>query len=407
MIGPPRRPTPAARPAARSAPSAGCATTSSAAWRSTRAHGRRRRAPRSSAWCCWPLGPRRGALGRHHPEPAAVPRRALPAVEVWRVWAAAPRRSRWSWRASAGSWRTGRCACWRSWLAAGQGAIAVLCGGLRDGPRWRPVALVANAALLIVVMAAGAAGTRSRRRLLHLGWLARGAAHDPAAGRHARARSCRAWPATVWGGLLLTLLLAAVEHRALVPARRRARPRAAQPACPSCGILSTAFIEIVRGVPLVTIIFLADIMLPALPAAGTSASTAWPAPSAASPSSRRPTSPRTCGAASRPSPAGQVEAAQAIGLRSWQTNRLIVLPQALRMVIPANVGLFISLLKDTTLVVIVVAARDPRHRPRRARPAGVAGHIVRGLRLRRRRVLRPLLRPLAGELSSRAGAGRG
>jgi general L-amino acid transport system permease protein len=52
-------------------------------------------------------------------------------------------------------------------------------------------------------------------------------------------------------------------------------------------------------------------------------------------------------------PNGQVEAAQAIGLRGWQVNVFIVLPQALRIVIPANVGQFISLLKDTTLVFIV------------------------------------------------------
>jgi general L-amino acid transport system permease protein len=52
-------------------------------------------------------------------------------------------------------------------------------------------------------------------------------------------------------------------------------------------------------------------------------------------------------------PLGQVEAAHAIGLNAFQTNRFIVLPQALRAVIPANVGLFISLLKDTTLVVII------------------------------------------------------
>ncbi len=51
-------------------------------------------------------------------------------------------------------------------------------------------------------------------------------------------------------------------------------------------------------------------------------------------------------------PSGQLEAAQAIGLNTVQTNLYIVLPQALRAVIPANVGLFISLLKDTTLVAI-------------------------------------------------------
>jgi len=51
-------------------------------------------------------------------------------------------------------------------------------------------------------------------------------------------------------------------------------------------------------------------------------------------------------------PSGQIEAANAIGLNAIQRNIYIVLPQALRTVIPANVGLFISLLKDTTLVFV-------------------------------------------------------
>lgn len=52
-------------------------------------------------------------------------------------------------------------------------------------------------------------------------------------------------------------------------------------------------------------------------------------------------------------PSGQVEAAKAVGLNNFQITTLIVLPQALRAVIPAIVGQFISLFKDTTLVVIV------------------------------------------------------
>jgi general L-amino acid transport system permease protein len=52
-------------------------------------------------------------------------------------------------------------------------------------------------------------------------------------------------------------------------------------------------------------------------------------------------------------PRGQVEAGQSLGLPPWKTMRLIVLPQALRNVIPAMVGQFISLFKDTTLVSVV------------------------------------------------------
>ncbi|HEX2152940.1 MAG TPA: amino acid ABC transporter permease [Acidimicrobiia bacterium] len=52
-------------------------------------------------------------------------------------------------------------------------------------------------------------------------------------------------------------------------------------------------------------------------------------------------------------PPGQVEASQALGMPPWKTTRLIVLPQALRATIPAMVGQFISLYKDTTLVIVV------------------------------------------------------
>ena len=52
-------------------------------------------------------------------------------------------------------------------------------------------------------------------------------------------------------------------------------------------------------------------------------------------------------------PKGQVEAAQSLGLSYWQTQRKIVLPQALAMVVPSIMNNFISLFKDTSLVTIV------------------------------------------------------
>jgi general L-amino acid transport system permease protein len=52
-------------------------------------------------------------------------------------------------------------------------------------------------------------------------------------------------------------------------------------------------------------------------------------------------------------PKGQLEAAQSLGLSYWQTQRMIVLPQALRLVVPAIVNTFIGAFKDTSLVTIV------------------------------------------------------
>ena len=121
---------------------------------------------------------------------------------------------------------------------------------------------------------------------------------------------------------------------------------------PMIRILSTGYIEIIRGVPLVTILFMADIILPLfLPgewrldrvARAMGGVTLFSAAYVA----------ENVRGGLQAIPTGQIEASQALGLSGLQTNLFIVLPQALRSVIPANVGLFISLLKDTTLVTII------------------------------------------------------
>jgi general L-amino acid transport system permease protein len=155
----------------------------------------------------------------------------------------------------------------------------------------------------------------------------------------------------VWGGLLLTVLLAAVgivlsfPLGVLLALGRRSD-------LPIIRGLSTGYIELIRGVPLVTILFMADIILPLfLPgewrldrvARAMGGITLFSAAYVA----------ENVRGGLQAIPTGQIEASQALGLNPIQTNVHIVLPQALRSVIPANVGLFISLLKDTTLVTII------------------------------------------------------
>ena len=155
----------------------------------------------------------------------------------------------------------------------------------------------------------------------------------------------------VWGGLLLTVLLATVGILLSFPLGvilalgRRSE-------LPMIRGLSTGYIELIRGVPLVTILFMADLILPLfLPgewrldrvARAMGGITLFSAAYVA----------ENVRGGLQAIPTGQVEAAQALGLNGVQTNLYIVLPQALRSVIPANVGLFISLLKDTTLVTII------------------------------------------------------
>ena len=155
----------------------------------------------------------------------------------------------------------------------------------------------------------------------------------------------------LWGGLLLTFMLALVGIVASFPLGvllalgRRSR-------LPIVSLFSTVFIELVRGVPLVTIMFMAQIMVPLfLPGELRLANvtrvivgiTLFSAAYLA----------ENVRGGLQAIPSGQIEAAQALGLSNVYVTLLIVLPQALRMVIPANVGLFISLFKDTTLAAIV------------------------------------------------------
>jgi general L-amino acid transport system permease protein len=153
-----------------------------------------------------------------------------------------------------------------------------------------------------------------------------------------------------WGGLLLTFVLAissivlSFPIGVLLALGRRST-------LPAVRVISTVYIEIVRGVPLVTILFMAAIMLPLLLPGGVRIDALLRAIGGLTLFTAAYVAENIRGGL-QAIPSGQIEAAQAIGLSGVQTNRFVVLPQALRSVIPANVGLFISLLKDTTLVSI-------------------------------------------------------
>ena len=153
-----------------------------------------------------------------------------------------------------------------------------------------------------------------------------------------------------WGGLLLTLILAVVGIVVSFPLGvflalcRQSR-------LPVIRWVSTAYIEIVRGVPLITILFMGNTLIPIFISGMninqvlrmmiglTFFSAAYMA--------------ENVRGGLQGVPRGQHEAAQAVGLNYVQTTLFIVLPQALRSVIPAIVGQFIALFKDTSLVSII------------------------------------------------------
>ena len=154
-----------------------------------------------------------------------------------------------------------------------------------------------------------------------------------------------------WGGLMLNILLAVAGITLSLPIGiglalgRRSDLQVVKGIC-------VVFIEVFRGVPLITILFMSQVLVPLafprdfpldpLPRAAiviTLFSSAYMAENI-----------RGGLQALHP---GQAEAARALGLPGWHTTLLISLPQAIRNVIPAIVGQFISLFKDTSLVYII------------------------------------------------------
>ena len=155
----------------------------------------------------------------------------------------------------------------------------------------------------------------------------------------------------LWGGLLLTFLLALVGIVASFPIGL-ALALGRQSKLPVVKISCTLFIEMVRGVPLVTILFMASIILPLFLPEEIRIDRVLRAMIGITLFAAAYMAENVRGGL-QAIPAGQVEAAKAVGLTGIQTTTFIVMPQALRAVIPTIVGQFISLFMDTTLVIIV------------------------------------------------------
>lgn len=157
-------------------------------------------------------------------------------------------------------------------------------------------------------------------------------------------------PTNLWGGLLLTLLLTVVGIAFSFPLGvLLALGR--QSKLPVINWLCVIYIELIRGVPFISVLFMAQLMLPLfLP--GVTIDRVVRAMAGVIIFSAAYLAENVRGGL-QSIPRGQYEAARALGLSSWKMTLLIILPQALRAVIPILVGQFIALFKDTSLVVIV------------------------------------------------------
>ncbi len=154
-----------------------------------------------------------------------------------------------------------------------------------------------------------------------------------------------------WGGLLVTLVVATVGITMSFPIGvalalgRRSK-------MPLIRYASVGFIEFVRGVPLITILFMSSVMLPLFMAPGTSIDKLLRALIGVSLFSGAYMA-ETVRGGLQAIQRGQFEAADALGLSYGKKMGLIVLPQALKVVIPNIVSSFIGLFKDTSLVLII------------------------------------------------------
>jgi general L-amino acid transport system permease protein len=159
-------------------------------------------------------------------------------------------------------------------------------------------------------------------------------------------------PQDEWGGLPITLILAtfglalAFPLAVLVALGRRATN------LPAVKTVCVLYVELIRGVPLVALLFMASVMLPLFLPTGTNIDKLLRAQIAIILFVGAYVAEVIRGGL-QALPKGQAEAADALGLTYWQKTIKIILPQALRLVIPPLVNTFIGFFKDTSLVLII------------------------------------------------------
>ena len=158
-------------------------------------------------------------------------------------------------------------------------------------------------------------------------------------------------PVTLWGGLLLSLLLSLTAMVLAFPLGL-ALAFARGSRLPALRVLAIVYIEAVRGVPLVSLLFLAFVTLPLFLPEGLRLPQVVRALLAFTLFASAYLAENVRGGL-QAVPKGQWEAAYSLGLSPLQTALFVVLPQALRAVIPALVGQFIALFKDTSLVALI------------------------------------------------------
>jgi len=234
------------------------------------------------------------------------------------------------------------------WGVVAEKARPILLGHYPYEQQWRPMVVLCGSALLCLIASlAGWQRVVSIKGLLTLV----GFVLAMTALMQGGLAGLETVPYDAWGGLPLTLWLFIVSWLVSIPiaiglalARRSDRIW--------LSMLATSIIELIRGVPLVTLLFMAAFMLPVLIPQDHPVPLVWRATLALTLFSAVYMAEVVRGGLQTVA-TEQSEAATILGLSWWQTQRMVVLPQALRAVLPALVGHGIGLLKDSSLVLVV------------------------------------------------------
>lgn len=266
---------------------------------------------------------------------------AVAAMALWGAWGVL----QWAvvhatWTGSSRAACRGGGACWAMVTARWE---QILAGAYPHGHLWRPlVAVLALAAALTPLVL---------RRLPTWGFAVSPLGVLLALALLGGAHLLPSVPSDYWGGLLVNLVLGvtgavfALPLGILLAFGRRST-------LPAVRLLSTGYIELVRAAPLITVLFMASVMLPLFLPAGVSLDRLTRAMVVIVLFEAAYMAEAVRGGL-QALPRGQGEAARALGIGPLRGALLVVLPQALRVAIPAIVNSLIGLLKDTTLVFVI------------------------------------------------------
>lgn len=287
----------------------------------------------------------------------------LTALTALAVIAVAVPLTRWAlidavWSGSADDCRVANGACW---AFVGHKLGFVIFGLYPPAERWR----AASALIVLIALIVATAMPRFWHRWVvgvwALGlavafWLMHGGA------------GLERVPTRLWGGLPITLMLTTIGLSLGFPlAVALALGRRSHLAVPRT--LATGFVEVVRGIPLIAVLYVAALVVPLSMPAGVELDKLLLAQCAVAVFASAYLA-EAVRSGLQIVPRGQYEAARALGLRSWQMQRLVILPQALRVVVPSFVSIAVGFFQDTSLVVIIAlfdllntarfAAQDPQ-----------------------------------------------